>query len=259
MPNSAKTLAPERQMLDSNDKKPMTLESAGLSFPVVKKRAAPLRRDVVDALRKAIIEGRLPPGSRLVERQLIDMTGVSRTVIREALRQLESESIVETIPNKGPIVRQLTRAEAEDLYLIRSVLEGLAARMFVASAKPKDIAALKDALDRTAEAYRQGAPDRILEVKNEFYNILFAGAGSETLSAMISSLYARIWRWRALGLGHPNRSPGRSKESVGALRYLYRALKSRDGELAEKVARREAMNASAEIMRIFDEMHSETL
>lgn len=236
-----------------------TLETAGLDLPVVKKRAAPLRRDVVDALRKAIIEGRLAPGVRLIERELIDMTGVSRTVIREALRQLESESIVETIPNKGPIVRQLTRAEAEDLYLIRSVLEGLAARMFVAHAEKADIVALKDALDRTAAAYRDSTPDVILTVKNEFYNILFAGAGSETLSSMIGTLYARIWRWRALGIGHPQRSAGRSKQSVAALRDLYQALKGRDAELAEKIARQEAMNAAAEIRRIFDQADAETL
>lgn len=247
-------------MRGTYEEKPMPAAgAAGLNFPVVKKRAAPLRSDVVDALRKAIIDGRLAPGARLIERELIDLTGVSRTVIREALRQLESESIVETIPNKGPIVRRLTRAEAEDLYLIRSVLEGLAARMFVANAGPKDIVALKDAIDRTAAAYRDSAADVILAVKNEFYNILFAGAGSETLSSMIGTLYARIWRWRALGLGHPNRSPGRSKQSVAALRKLYDALKARDGELAEKIARQEAMNAAAEIMRIFGETEADTL
>ncbi len=228
-------------------------------LPVVKRRAAPLRRDVVDALRQAIVEGRLAPGARLIERELIDMTGVSRTVIREALRQLESESIVETIPNKGPIVRQLTQAEAKDLYLIRSVLEGLAARMFVSNATPADLVALKDALDRTAAAYKDNVPEAILAVKNEFYNILFVGAGSETLSSMISTLYARIWRWRALGLGHAKRSPGRSKQSVSALRELYQALKGRDGELAEKIARQEALNAAAEINRIFGETGAEIL
>ena len=247
-------------MRDSHEGNPAAApDAAGLDFPVVKKRAAPLRRDVVDALRNAIIEGRLAPGSRLIERELIDLTGVSRTVIREALRQLESESIVETIPNKGPIVRQLTRAEAEDLYQIRSVLEGLAARMFVANATSKDLAALKDALDRTAAAYRGGSSDVILEVKNEFYDILFAGAGSESLSSMMATLYARISRWRALGLGHPKRSAGRSKQSVAALRKLYEALKSRDAERAEKVARQEVMNAAAEIMRIFGKTDADTL
>ncbi len=243
-----------------DDKTPApVLAAPRLDIPVVEKRAAPLRRDVVDALRKAIIEGRLAPGSRLIERELIELTGVSRTVIREALRQLESESIIETIPNKGPIVRKLTRVEAEDLYAIRSVLEGLAARMFVANASSKDVAALKDALDRTIDAYRDSAPEIIMKVKNEFYDILFSGAGSETLSSMIAMLYARIWRWRALGLGHPKRSPRRSSQSIAELRKLYDALKSRNADLAEKIARREVMNAAAEIMQILGQENADTL
>lgn len=235
------------------------LTKASRNIPMVEKRAAPLRRDVVDALRKAIIEGRLAPGSRLIERELIDLTGVSRTVIREALRQLESESIIETIPNKGPIVRQLTRGEAEDLYAIRSVLEGLAARMFVANASSEDIAALKGALDRTIDAYRTGPPEIIKKVKNEFYAILFAGAGSETLSSMISMLHARIWRWRALGLGHPKRSPRRSQQSIAELRQLYDALKKRNADLAEQIARREVMNAAEEIIKILEREKADAL
>jgi len=224
-----------------------------MGFPVVTKRAAPLRSDVVDALRKAIVDGRLAPGTRLIERELIDMTGVSRTVIREALRQLESESIVETIPNKGPIVRELTKPEAVDLYAIRAVLEGLAARMFVENGTTEDLAGMKAALDRTIAAYDENDSENILKVKNEFYSILFTGAGSAILSTMIDSLYARIWRWRALGLGHPRRSPGRSAESIAGMRRLYEALLARDAELAEKMARLEVTNAGAEIMKIFDE------
>jgi GntR family transcriptional regulator, trigonelline degradation regulator len=239
--------------------RPSRSESGGFAIPVVKKRAAPLRRDVVDALRKAIVDGRLAPGSRLIERELIDMTGVSRTVIREALRQLESESIVETIPNKGPIVRSLSRAEAVDLYAIRAVLEGLAARMFVANASDADVAALKDALDRTVAAYETGVPEEILAVKNEFYNILSVGAGSEILSSMLASLHARIWRWRALGLGHPRRSPDRSQQSIAALRDLYDALKARNGDRAETGARQEVTNAGAEILRIFGEAEAGSL
>ncbi|MBI1219967.1 MAG: FCD domain-containing protein [Rhodobacteraceae bacterium] len=226
---------------------------------IVKKTSAPLRRDVVDALRKAIVDGRLAPGSRLIERELIEMTGVSRTVIREALRQLESESIIETIPNKGPIVRRLTRAEAVDLYAIRAVLEGLAARSYVAKASDADILALGEALDRTVAAYEAGDPDEILSVKNAFYNTLFAGADSEILSSMIASLHARVWRWRALGLGHPKRTQNRSQESITGLRDLYDALKARDADRAERVARQEVTNAGAEIMRIFAETDTASL
>src|SRR6202158_526809 len=99
--------------------------SAPLSF--IERSAAPLRRQVLDELRQSIIAGRLAPGSRLIERELIAMMGVSRTVIRDALRQLESEGLIAIIPNKGPVVRELTLAEAKDLYSIRAVLEGLAA------------------------------------------------------------------------------------------------------------------------------------
>ena len=79
---------------------------APLSF--IERSAAPLRRQVLDELRQSIIAGRLAPGSRLIERELIAMMGVSRTVIREALRQMESEGLVANIPNKGPVVRELT-------------------------------------------------------------------------------------------------------------------------------------------------------
>src|ERR1700721_3777162 len=76
----------------------------------IRKSAAPLRRQVLDELRQSIIAGRLAPGSRLIERELIAMMGVSRTVIREALRQMESEGLVEVIANKGPIVGELPLA-----------------------------------------------------------------------------------------------------------------------------------------------------
>lgn len=226
--------------------------SPGPIMPLVQKSAAPLRRNVVDALRTAIVEGRLAPGARLVERELILMTGVSRTVIREALRQLESEGVIETIPNKGPIVRKLTLAEAKDLYAIRSVLEGLAAKMFVENASKADVAALKEALEETTAAYRGNDPEQVLPAKNGFYDMLFRGAGSETLSSMIGTLHARIWRWRALGLGHPRRSRARSQESIRSLRNLMKAIEKRDADLAEQIARLEVTNAAAEMMRILE-------
>jgi DNA-binding GntR family transcriptional regulator len=91
-------------------------------MPSIRRSAAPLRHQVLDFLRHSIISGRLTPGSRLIERELIEMMDVSRTVIREALRQLETEGLVATIANKGPVVRELSSAEAKDLYAIREVL-----------------------------------------------------------------------------------------------------------------------------------------
>src|SRR5665213_2026200 len=137
--------------------------------PSIRKSAAPLRHQVLDFLRQSIISGRLAPGSRLVERELIEMMDVSRTVIREALRQLETEGLVATIANKGPVVRELSFDEAKDLYAIREVLVGLAARLFVLNAKPGQIDSLRIALGKVTRCYAAGNPAKILQAKNTFY------------------------------------------------------------------------------------------
>lgn len=220
------------------------------ALPTIRKAAAPLRCQVVDELRQSIIAGRLGPGTRLVERELIGMMGVSRTVIREALRQLESEGLIAIIPNKGPIVRELTLDEAKDLYSIRAVLEGLAARLFVQNAGSEQVEKLEQALSAIGEAYSGGDPEVILEAKNRFYDVLFEGAGSETLSTMIGTLHGRIWRWRALGLSHPQRSADRSLESMRGLRAMITAIKARNADLAEKIIRAEVTEAAAEVTRL---------
>ncbi len=220
----------------------------------LRRSAAPLREQVLDELRQAIIAGRLAPGARLLERELIALVGVSRTVVRETLRQLESEGLIAMIPNKGPVVRELTLEEARDLYAIRAVLEGLAARLFAERADAALVARLEQALDRTGEAYTREDADRILETKNDFYDALFAGAGSEALSAMIGTLHGRIWRWRALGLGHPQRSPSRSRQSITNLRAMIGALRSHHPSLAERIMRDEVHQAAAEVTRLLEGM-----
>ena len=226
--------------------------SLGAMLGLVRRSLAPLREQVLDELRGAIIAGRLAPGSRLIERELISMLGVSRTVVREALRQLQSEGLITEDAKKGMVVRALTAGEARDLYAIRALLEGLAARLFVQNAGELEIASLATALKSTVEAYEVDAPNAVLRAKNEFYQRLFEGAKSETLSSMLGMLHARIWRWRALGLSHANRSPSRSRESVRALRALLAALKSRDADRAEAIMREESMRAAAEVIRLVE-------
>jgi DNA-binding GntR family transcriptional regulator len=226
------------------------IQPSGAVLSAIDKSAAPLRRQVLDELRQSIIAGRLAPGARLVERELTTMMGVSRTVVREALRQLESEGLISIIPNKGPVVRELTLEEAKDIYSIRAVLEGLAARRFVENASDNQIEKLQQALDATAEAYQGNDPALIMEAKNRFYDVLFEGAGSETLSSLISMVHGRIWRWRALGLSHPHRSTERSNESVTGLSAVLDGIRQRDASLAERRMRDEVTRAASEVMRL---------
>jgi DNA-binding GntR family transcriptional regulator len=229
---------------------PPTQDESPPPVPTIRRSAAPLRHDVLEALRASIVNGRLAPGARLIERELIGMMGVSRTVIREALRQLEAEGLVDVVPNRGAIVRELTVDEARDLYAIRALLEGLAARMFVEKAGEEEIAALGRELKATAAAYRRGDPEETIAAKNRFFDILFRGAKSETLTTMLGTLLARIWRWRALGLSHPQRSPSRPEESIKGLQALHKAIVQHDADAAEKLARAEVVNAAEEIVRI---------
>lgn len=220
------------------------------SLPRIEKTAASLRQQVIERLREAVISGHLSPGQRLTERELTESLGVSRTVVREALRQLEAEGLIEVIPNKGPVVRTLTAEEAEDIYRIRAVLQGLAAQQFVAHAAPGQVAALEDALNAVVAAYEAGDAERTVETKTHFYDVLYAGAASDTLSTMLATLHARMWRWRALGLAHPQRSEARSRESVENLRDIVAAIKNANAEEAERLTRAEASQAAEEIQRL---------
>jgi len=219
----------------------------------IERKAAPLRQQVLEALREAIVTGELAPGQRITERSLIEMMGVSRTVIREALRQVEAEGLVEIIPHKGPVVRELSATDARDLYLIRGVLEGLAARLFAENAGPEMIGELKVALQDVERAYRGDDGQKALDAKTRFYDLLYGGGASENLNEMLNTVRARVWRWRAVGLTHPRRARARLEESLRNLRALVAAIEAGDGAAAERIARAEVADAAEEVMRLVRE------
>lgn len=132
------------------------------------------------------------------------------------------------------------------------MLEGLAARLFTENADDAQVKRLAQALEVVVKAYDGGDAQQVLKTKNRFYDVLFEGAGSETLSSMLGTLHARIWRWRALGLSHPQRSAQRSKESIRNLRAMLAAIKKRDADAAERITREEANRAAAEVMRLLE-------
>lgn len=214
------------------------------------KLAAPLRQQVENALRLAIIDGRFRPGQRLTERELTVSLGVSRTLVREAFRQLESEGLITVIPNRGPIVRELTADEIQELYAIRAVLEGLAARNFAEKAGDHHMQQLKKAAADAIVAYRAGDPAGALAGKNRFYDILVEGAGSASLSTMLASLHTRIRQWRAIGITHPQRTPNRSQEAAEGIQAIWSAIQRRDAAAAESATRDEARRGAAELMRL---------
>lgn len=194
--------------------------------------AAPLRHQVVENIREAIAVGKLAAGNRLVERDLCEMTGVSRTLIREALRQLETEGLVDVIPNKGPIVARISPRQAREVFQLRAELEGLASQLFAELATDAQMKALQDAFARLRDAYASRDAVATLAAKSRFYDCLVDGSGNETLGGVLRQLHARAMVLRATSLSQP----GRTAESEREIAELMKAIRKRDGAAARKAS-----------------------
>ncbi len=190
--------------------------------------AAPVREQVVRRLRDAILNGKFHPGDRLIERELVEWTGVSRTSVREGLRQLESEGLVTVLPSRGPVVTVLTEETARQIYAVRAVLEGHAARQFASHASDVYRKRLVQSVDTMADLVDAGEP--ILYEKGRFYETLFGGAGNDVAWSLFGSLYARIALLRMTTLALPHRPP----QTIAELRTILKAIAEHDGEAAER-------------------------
>jgi DNA-binding GntR family transcriptional regulator len=162
----------------------------------VLKHAAPLRQEVLRTLRQEILNGDLRPGERLLESALCGRYGVSRTVIREVLRQLESESLITMVPNRGPIVTVLTTKDIEALYEVRRSLEGLAGELFALNASDEDAIALISHTDQMTSTYLNGTVATRSASKDEFYRLLLKGAGNPVLETTLRGIHTRIGIFR---------------------------------------------------------------
>src|SRR5215212_9289198 len=139
---------------------------------------APIRQQVQDALRAMIAEGHLGPGYRLVERELCERLGVSRPVMREALRLLEAEGLVAMVPGRGLAVAVIDADDAHEIYRIRALLEGEAAATIAARAERKALKELEARAQAVQEALDRGHAADLRRAKNRFYETLIARSGN---------------------------------------------------------------------------------
>src|SRR5918997_2317248 len=208
-------------------------------------RHAPIREQIAAILRQAIVEMRLPPGKVLVERELCELTSASRPSVREALRQLEAEGLVESVNGRGTIVSTITPSVARQVYQVRANLEGLAARLFVEEADDAHREALRAAMDRLSASVQRGDdPATVLAVKNELYEVIFVGAGNEVLHQLVQTLHRRVNQLRALTLGQP----GRPAQSEIEVRALVDAIERGDADAAEAAAGGHVRSAAAVVL-----------
>ncbi|MGY1838129.1 MULTISPECIES: GntR family transcriptional regulator [unclassified Modestobacter] len=208
-------------------------------------RHAPIREQVAAILRQAIVDMRLSPGQVLIERELCEMTSASRPSVREALRQLEAEGLVESVNGRGTIVSSITPAVARQVYDVRANLEGLAARLFAEQADDTQRTALRESMARLSECVRRGdEAGTVMAAKNELYDVLFDGSDNQVLHQLVQTLHRRVTQLRALTLAQP----GRPAQSELEIQEIVDAIERRDPAAAEAAASRHVRAAAAVVL-----------
>ncbi len=202
----------------------------------------PLGQVVVDALRKAILSATYKPGERLVEDRLATGMGVSRVPIREALRVLASEGLVEIAPRRGATVAALSRDAAREMIEVRATLEGLNARLAARRHPPETAAGLEGVLDTGNRAAAKGDAATLHALNARFHDLLANAGGNAVLGEIMRTLRTRTTPFFA------TTSRKRAKEIWEEHAAIVRAVIGGDEELAELLAARHVTNAGLQVI-----------
>lgn len=213
---------------------------------------APVRRQIEDRLREAIYTGVLKPGEKLVERDLCERLGVSRTSLREALRQLEAEGLINLVPYRGPEVAYLSQKEAIEIYQVRELLEGFAGQQFALLATDGEREELDNCFEEIGKAIKAKQYNRLIDLKESFYRTLLAGARNEVAREMLLRLNGRVRRLRTVSLSASAR-PANTLLELGA---VMDAIRRKNPEQARIACAHHVRQAAQAAMKALNEQLS---
>lgn len=196
------------------------------------KQELSLRGKVFRKIREDILSGKYNKHDELREIVIASELGVSRTPVREALRQLELEGLVEIIPNKGAYVTGISDKDVEDIYLIRSRLEGLAARMAAEHIGEDDLTEMEEAIILAEFNLKKMKRNHVVEMDGKFHEILYRASGSRILNHLLSDYHQYVQSARTKSV----RTHERAQKSIEEHKAILEAIRSHNGELAEKLA-----------------------
>jgi DNA-binding GntR family transcriptional regulator len=207
-----------------------------------------------EVIREAILDGRLPPGRRLKEEELAQELGISRTPVREALLMLQAEGLVDAAPNRGATVRSHSVEDLTDLYQLRALLEGYAARRAATRLSDESVAGLRESCVRFERFLDGGAELQELVQENlVFHQTILEGAGSARLATMVRQvielpLVYRSYIWY---------SQEQQQISAHYHSQITRALEARDSERAELVMKEHIFEARDLLLAHWRELEAE--
>ena len=211
----------------------------------------PLREVVAETLREAIVNGTLNPGERLMEIQLAEELGVSRTPVREAIRKLELEGFVIMIPRRGTYVADLSIRDINEVFEIRTALDVLAAGLAVERITEDELEQLERLLVEIGKSIEGDEIDidKIVETDSQFHDVLYKASRNDRLVGIINNLREQITRFRSISMQYP----GRMKVSVEEHRQLVEAIAERNTELAQQIAREHMENSEQTLLQELNE------
>ncbi len=206
----------------------------------IRQETAPLRLRIIESMRRAIERGALRPGERLVEKDLCQQLGVSRTSLREALRELEAEGVIAQAATRGLTVAKISRRDAENIYRIRADVEALIVEQFIEVASEDQVTALLRLNRDLIEAYRRGEFVAIVEAKRAFYGHICAVADNGIALDLLSRLTLRTAQLRSRSVVRPERQA----ESIKEIELLGQAIRDRDIDAARRAAKAHVEHAA---------------
>ena len=225
----------------------------------MKRRLAPIRLDsyqplrevVCETLREAIRSGVLKPGERLMEIQLADELGVSRTPVREAMRKLELEGYVIMLPRRGTYVANISIRDINEVFEIRTTLDALASGLAAERITEEELEQLERLLVSIGENIETRNMKKVVEDDMEFHDILYKASRNQRLVGIISNLREQMTRFRSMTMSYP----GRLKKTLEEHSRLVEAIAQRDVELAQKLAVEHMENSEQTLLIDMEAIH----
>jgi len=210
----------------------------------------PLREIVFESLREAIIGGRLKPGERLMEAQLAEELGVSRTPVREAIRKLELEGFVAMLPRKGAYVSGISLKDIVDVFEIRAALEALAAGLAAERITEEELDQMERYLLKASEASDEDNLSAFVAVDTGFHELIYKASRNQRLFQIVTLLQEQVQRFRTVSLSQP----GRFKDAIEEHRQIIEAISERNVELAQSLAKEHIENAEQSMLQSLKEV-----
>ncbi|MBP3627711.1 MAG: GntR family transcriptional regulator [Clostridia bacterium] len=211
---------------------------------MIEHKTVSLADQVFDHLETDILSGKYSRGEIITESKLSQELGVSRTPIREALRRLEQEHIIEET-GKGSVVIGISEKDVDDIFVIRKQLETLAAGIAAENRTDEQLAKLREALELQEFYLEKGDAEQIKQMDNRFHYIVYRLSGSTVFYDILVPLHKKIQKYRKIAV----QSSGRAKASVEEHRKIYEAIASGNRALAEKYVLEHVENAYSHIKK----------